>query len=184
MLNSRCYGLRFRIIAWVLPAKQLDCPRTASPETRGGISNDYPRAPSNQSAKPRYANATQKRRFKPGSVLKKSRSDHKIRASANPAKKTRDIARIMLSIAVDLYINIVTKRFGVFMASLNSSAYTQVLRKIKDIKPLIAAYLKCIVGRPIVNDNVVIAAGNDLLNSRDNIFLLVSVDRAASARLP
>ena|GEM_PF-6782404 len=80
----------------------------------------------------------------------------------------------MLSITVDLNINVVIKASCILMPSLNSAPDTQVLREIKNVEVVLATNCEGVVCRTIVNYHVVETTGANLLNcSQDGILLVV-----------
>ena len=66
----------------------------------------------------------------------------------------------MLPIAIDLYINVISKVLSIFMSSLNSATDTEILRKIQYIDIILSTNIERVIRRSIINHNVVIASSN------------------------
>ena len=66
----------------------------------------------------------------------------------------------MLPIAIDLYINVISKVLSIFMSSLNSATDTEILRQIQYIDIILSTNIKRVIRGPIINHNVVIASSN------------------------
>ena len=66
----------------------------------------------------------------------------------------------MLPIAIDLYINVISKMLSIFMSSLNSATDTEILRQIQYIDIFLSTNIERVVRGPIINHNVVIASSN------------------------
>lgn len=70
----------------------------------------------------------------------------------------------MLSVAIELYVDIVPVIRGVFMTSLHRTADSEVLRKIKNIEFVIATNTQGIIRRTIIHHDIVISSIYDGLN--------------------
>ena len=66
----------------------------------------------------------------------------------------------MLPIAIDLYINVISKVLSIFMSSLNSATDTEILRQIQYIDIILSTNIERVIRRSIINHNVVIASSN------------------------
>jgi len=79
----------------------------------------------------------------------------------------------MLTITIDLHVDVIAIMLGILMPSLNSTANPQVLRKIEYINAILATQLKRIVFRTVIDHNVVIAGLFDAPHGLDNTVLLI-----------
>ncbi len=66
----------------------------------------------------------------------------------------------MLPIAIDLYINVISKVLSIFMSSLNSATDTEILRQIQYIDIILSTNIERVIRGSIINHNVVIASSN------------------------
>ena len=73
------------------------------------------------------------------SLDQKTRPNGKVSSILNQFNELRDIRRVVLSIAVNLNIDVVAKALGILVPSLDSTANTQVLRKVEDVYHVLAA---------------------------------------------
>ncbi len=107
------------------------------------------------------------------SLDQKTRPNGKVSSILNQFNKLRDIRRVVLPIAVNLNIDVVTEALGILMPSLDSSTDAQVLRKVKDVYPVLAAQVESIICRPVIYHDVVITTRLNCGNRVQNAFLLV-----------
>ncbi len=66
----------------------------------------------------------------------------------------------MLPIAIDLYIDVISKVLSIFMSSLNSATDTEILRQIQYIDIILSTNIERVIRGSIINHNVVIASSN------------------------
>ena len=79
----------------------------------------------------------------------------------------------MLTITIDLHVDVIAIMLGILMPSLNSTANPQVLRKIEYINAILATQFKRIVFRTVIDHNIVIAGLFDTPHGLDNTVLLI-----------
>lgn len=79
------------------------------------------------------------------SLDQKTRPNGKVSSILNQFNELRDIRRVVLSIAVNLNIDVVAKALGILMPSLDSSTDAQVLWKVEDVYPMFAAQVESVI---------------------------------------
>ena len=66
----------------------------------------------------------------------------------------------MLSVTIDLNINVIAILLSIFMPSLNSTADPKILGQIQYIDIILSTNIERVIRGPIINHNVVIASSN------------------------
>ena len=107
------------------------------------------------------------------SLDQKTRPNGKVSSILNQFNELRDIRRVVLSIAVNLNIDVVAKALGILVPSLDSTADAQVLRKIEKVNPMFAAQVESIICRPVIYHDVVITTRLNCSNRVQNALPLV-----------
>lgn len=79
----------------------------------------------------------------------------------------------MLTVPVNLDVNIITKPPSILMPRLNCPTDTQILRQVEYIYAIFFTNLKGVICRPVINDNIIVTTINDRLNGCNNIIFLV-----------
>ena len=79
----------------------------------------------------------------------------------------------MLTITIDLHVDVIAIMLGILMPSLDGATNSQILRKVKHVDAILAAQLERIVLGTIIDHNVVIAGLFDPPHGLNYAILLV-----------
>lgn len=172
-LHRQGNGLGLGVVDGVRLAEEVDGPLVARPEAGGWVGHRLAGEEPDPEGEPLDADASHEGRLETLRLDEKARADGQVVALLDELDEVLDVGRVMLAVAVHLDVYVIAAALGVLVPRLDGSANAEVLGKVKHVQVVGTADGKGVILRAVIDDDVVIPKGPDLVDGCENALVLV-----------